>query len=149
MPTLKPIAVLGLALFVPTTVLTAADPAPAEKTRLAVLDLSTGEGLKPDDGQTLAMFLRAAIVQTGRFEVMERQQIKQLLDEQKFQEAVCDNTKCMVKAGKILAVERVMGGRVAKLGTVWTVVLNLVDVESAKLVSSYALPFDGPVETLL
>lgn len=127
----------------------AADPGPDTKGRLAVLDFSTGEGLKPDDGQTLAMFVRSAIVQTGKFDVMERQQIKQLLDEQKFQEVVCDDAKCMVKAGKILAVNRVLGGRVAKLGSVWTVVLNLADVESARLINSHALPFDGPVESLL
>ena len=129
--------------------ITAAEPAAEAKQRLAVLDFSTGEGLKPDDGQTLAMFVRSAVVQTGKFDVMDRQQIKQVLDEQKFQEVVCDDAKCMIKAGKILTVNRVMGGRIAKLGSVWTVVLNLVDVEAAKLINSQALPCDGPIESLL
>ncbi|MBM4045403.1 MAG: hypothetical protein FJ279_09830 [Planctomycetes bacterium] len=119
------------------------------KARLAVLDLLTGEGLKPDDGQTLAMFIRAAIVQTGRFDVMDRQDIRRVLDEQKFQEALSSDTQGLVKAGKILAVKEIMGGRVAKLGRVWVVVLNLVEVGSARLLNSQAIPYDGPIEGLL
>jgi TolB-like protein len=117
--------------------------------RLAVLELSVGGGMQPDDGKTLGSFIRDAIVRTGKIEVMDRQRMKDILAEQNFSQAMCDNAQGLVKVGKMLDVNRVLGGQVSKFGNVWTVSLNLVDVSTAKLLGSRAVPYEGRMEDLL
>lgn len=119
------------------------------KGRLAVLELAVGSGMQPEDGRTLSSFIRDAIVRTEKIEVMDRQRMKDILAEQNFSQAMCDNTQGLVKAGKMLDVNRVLGGQVSKFGSVWTVSLHLVDVSTAKLVASRAVSYEGRMEDLL
>lgn len=113
------------------------------------MELTVGSGMQADDGKTLGSFIRDAIVQTGKIEVLDRQRMKDVLAEQNFSQAMCDNAQGLVKVGKMLDVNRVLGGQVSKFGNVWTVSLHLVDVSTAKLLGSRAVPYEGRMEDLL
>jgi hypothetical protein len=71
------------ALLVASAPLRAQTPA-EPKLRLAVIDLTTGEGVSPDEGQMLTMFIRDAIVKSEKFDVMDRQRMADILAEQRF-----------------------------------------------------------------
>ncbi|MBI5818981.1 MAG: hypothetical protein HZA88_08325 [Verrucomicrobia bacterium] len=113
------------------------------------MELTVSSGMQADDGKTLGSFIRDAIVQTGKIEVLDRQRMKDILAEQNFSQAMCDNAQGLVKAGKMLDVNRVLGGQVSKFGNVWTVSLHLVDVSTARLLGSRAVPYEGRMEDLL
>jgi len=130
----------------------AAKPAPpgdVARIRLAVLDLVTGAGLDAEDGKTLADFMRNAIVNSGRFEVLERQNIKRVFEEQHFSQAFADTGQSLVQAGKLLDANRVLGGRLARFSTIWTLTLTLVDVNTGKVIGSLAVTHDGEMKGLL
>lgn len=120
-----------------------------QQLRLAVLDLDVGSELSREDGKTLADFISDGIVNSGRFEVLERKKIKQLLEEVKFSEMLGDPDQRVAKAGKFLDVNRVLSGRVGRFSNVWTLSLTLVDVTTAKILSSQAVTHNGDMNGLL
>ncbi|MBI5396191.1 MAG: hypothetical protein HZA91_12920 [Verrucomicrobia bacterium] len=143
------VATFGLVLLAQAATLTFADPADSHKVRLAVIDLSTGDGITVEEGKMLTVFIRDAIVNSGRFEVMDRQRVADILKEQNFSAAFSDETTQLVKVGKLLDANRIVGGRVGRFGKNWSLVLSLVDVNLGTLISSYALPNAESKENLL
>jgi len=142
-------AILGLVLLSQAATFTFAAAADSRKVRLAVIDLSAGDGFTVEEGKMLTVFIRDAIVNSGQFEVLDRQRVADILNEQKFSEAFTDETARLVKVGKLLDANRVIGGRVGRFGNNWSLVLSLVDVNLGSLVSSYAVPDAGTKENLL
>jgi hypothetical protein len=124
-------------------------PPPPPKNRLAVLSVVTGQGVSPDLGETLAGFMRDAIFNSAKFDLVDRENIRRVFEEQHFSQAFADTTQSLVKAGKILDANRVLGGRVARLGTIWTLTLTSVDVSTGELISSKAVTHDGDMKGLL
>lgn len=143
------IGILGLVLLSQLAPFVFAEPAPAAKVRLAVIDLSVGDGLTDEEGKLLTVFIRDAIVNSGKFEVMDRQRVLDVLKEQNFSAAFTDETTRLVKMGKLLDANRIVGGRVGRFGRNWSLVLSLVDVNLGTLISSYAVPDAGSKENLL
>ncbi|MBI5397464.1 MAG: formylglycine-generating enzyme family protein [Verrucomicrobia bacterium] len=126
-----------------------ADSAAEGKLRLAILDLVAGKGVDPEEAKTLTGFIRAAIVHSDQIDVMDRQRMLEVFTEQNFSQAHCDEAKALVKAGKLLDVNRVLGGNVGRFGTRWTLALTVVDVSTGRLINSAATAYNGAMEDLL
>ena len=104
----------------------------AGKPRLAVLDLRV-QGLEASAGAILTEWLQGALVATKAFNVVERGQVRKILDEADFQRSDCTESGCAVKAGRILNVRKVVIGSVGKLGRAYVATSRLVDVETGKV----------------
>jgi hypothetical protein len=81
--------------------------------------------------------LRSEIVDTGRFDVLERSQIDQILKEQSFQQTGCTENACAVQMGKLLSAKKVLLGEVNKLGAGTLITVRIVDVE--KGIADYSM----------
>lgn len=99
---------------------------------IAVADLAAYT-LSPGEVKTLSDKLHTALVQTKYFNVLSRSDMKAVFDSQKFQRTdACDDSACLVEMGKILAVQKIVGGSIGKVGSTYSVALRLVNVETGK-----------------
>jgi len=101
-------------------------------TTIAALDL-TGEGIPASQLRALSDRLRHELFATGRFRVMERARMQDILKEQGFQVSGCVSTECVVEAGQLIGVQRIVAGSLGKVGTVYTVNIRLINVETGEI----------------
>ena len=85
----------------------------------------------------------------GIYDVVERQKMQEILDEQEFQLSGCTSDACAVQVGQLLGVEKMISGSVGVFGKVYTVELRLLDMETGKIERSANYDFQGELEILL
>lgn len=77
--------------------------------------------------------LGTKLMGTGRFRVMERAQMVAILREQGLQQSgACEGGECAVEVGKLLSIDHLVVGSVAKVGGIYTISARLVDVETGE-----------------
>ncbi|GEM_PF-6021622 len=104
-----------------------------EKTAVAVADLDA-DGITDAEQRVLSDRLRAEIWKTQKYEVLERQKMDDLLQEQGFQlSGACDKASCLLEIGRLLPVEKIIGGSVGKIGNTWTITLRMIDIGSGRI----------------
>jgi len=107
-----------------------------EKINLAVADFA-GKNVSAADASIVADFLRTELVNTQMFNVMDRANMETILSEQKFQLSGCTTEECAVKMGKLLNVQQIVVGSLSKLLDTYYITVNLVDVETGKILKSF------------
>ena len=105
---------------------------PARRMRFAVLDLDDN-GVGTDVTHAIADQLANRLASNPAVRLVERRRISTLLKEQQFQHSGRTETDGAVRMARILNVQKVIMGAVAKLGTTMTITAQLVDVESAQI----------------
>jgi TolB-like protein len=116
---------------------------------IAVLDL---EAVDASKAQAAAMTdrLREELLRSGRFQLVNRDQMDAILDEQAFQQTGCTSSECAVQVGKILGVRKMVSGRVVKIDDRhWLLSGTVTDVETAQTVTSESVRFEGDYFALL
>lgn len=100
----------------------------AGKMTLAVMDFKA-DGVSRQQARRISELIRTEMINTGRYTVVERKQMNQILKEQGFQKSGCSDQDCAVKIGKLLSARYILIGTVMKFGR--SVVINgrIVDVE--------------------
>ncbi len=117
-------------------------------TPIAVLTLE-GKGVTQQESEILTERLRSALVQDGRYQVVERTQMETILEEQGFQQSGCMTNECLVQAGLILGVQQMVGGTVGKIGDSYAIDLRLFDVETSEIIKAVTRNYQGAVDGLL
>jgi len=116
---------------------------------IAVADI-TAYTLSQGEAKTLTEKVNSTLVQTDYFTVLSRSDMKAVLDAQKFQRSdACDDTSCLVEMGKILSVQKIVGGTLGKVGTTFSISLRFVDVESGKTEFTVDDEWKGEPDALL
>ncbi|MFC1853259.1 DUF1566 domain-containing protein [candidate division CSSED10-310 bacterium] len=119
-------------LYLIISILVVASPGLA-KTQIAVVELKPSESIRQETAQVLTDILRSALFDTGKFDVINREDMQDLLKEAQFQESVyCDKTSCIVQMGKYLGVPKMVAGKIGKLGTKFVITLKLIDISTAR-----------------
>ena len=98
---------------------------------VAIIDLEP-IGVSDDDARALTQRLTSQMIQIGKYTIVERSEMKRLLDEQKFQYSGCVDVACAVEIGKMLGAKTMVVGSVSKVGTVYSVDARMIDVKSAE-----------------
>ncbi|MDO8803070.1 MAG: CsgG/HfaB family protein [Elusimicrobiota bacterium] len=97
----------------------------------------TGKNVSQADASIVADFLRTALVATKQVSVMDRNNMDTVLAEQKFQNSGCTDQQCAVEMGKLLSVNQMLVGSLSKLLDTYYITVNVVDVETGKIIASY------------
>lgn len=106
----------------------------AKKMNIAVLNLEPRGGLSPSEVLSISDRLRGELINTGKYNVLERGQMDEILSEQGFQQTgVCSEASCIVEVGQLLAVHKMVGGSIGKVGKAYSINLKIIDVESGKI----------------
>lgn len=119
-----------------------------EKTAVAVMDLN-GEGISPSETKLISSRLRMELFRTGKFTVVEREKMFDILEEQGFQASGCTSNECAVEVGRLLGVSTIIAGDVGKIGELYTVSVRMIDVETGKLLKFSSSDCDCKIETFL
>lgn len=121
-----------------------------EKTKpsIAVLDFE-GRNVKEWEAATLTDRFTYELMKTNKFDVMERNKMKVILEEQDFQKSDCIDQECAIEAGQLVAVQKIVTGTVAKLGEIYSLNVKMLDVRTGKIDQNIAEDCDCPIERVL
>ena len=97
---------------------------------IAIIDFE-GIGISNDEARVLTQRLTSEMINIGVYQVLERSEMKRLLDEQKFQYSGCVDLNCAVELGKMLGAKYMVVGTISKVGRTFTVDSRLIYVESS------------------
>ena len=133
----------------------AAAPAPVQnavpkKTNVAVINLKSSSGVATGEAELISDRLRGELFNTGKINVMERDQMQEILKEQGFQQSgACSNEACMVEIGQLLGVEQLVSGSLGKVGSMFLVNLRIIDVKTAKIIKVVSEDVKGDIEDVV
>lgn len=99
------------------------------KTRIAVLSFEA-KNVADATAEAVADILSTELFNTNRFDVIERQAINRILEEQQLQMTGVTDMSQAAEIGKVLNVEKIMIGSVSRLGQTYIINTRLVDVET-------------------
>ena len=121
-----------------------------KKLNVAVMDFDARGGISKEDAASLSDAFQAQLVETNEFVVVDRNRIRAILNEQGFQQSeACSQVECLVEAGKILKVEKMFAGTIGKVGRIFTVNIQLIDVATAEIINNKSRQHSGDIEDLL
>jgi sulfatase modifying factor 1 len=99
---------------------------------LAVFDFDVQGDIDKSIARSLAESVRIEIVNSGKYEVIDRSNMNKILKEQAFQMTGCVAKECAVEAGQMLGVGKIVVGTVGLIGKTYYLTLALVNVETGK-----------------
>lgn len=118
-----------------------------KKLNIAVLDFDTRGAMTKDEAGSLSDMFQSYVVDTDEFNVVDRSRIKALMQELGFQQTgACSDVECVVEAGKILKAEKMFAGTIGKVGKIYSVNIQMIDVATARVEINRTQPYDGTVE---
>lgn len=115
---------------------------------IAVLDLEA-DGVTASEAKTLTNKLRGELINTGKFTVIERGQMDEILKEQGFQKTGCTSQECVVEVGQLLGVKSMLAGSVGKVGTIFLISLRQIDVAKGTVLKNADEEVDGDISEVL
>jgi TolB-like protein len=118
------------------------------KQTIAVLDLDP-TGIAPTDAQFLSDRLRTELFQTGAFQVVERDKMNAILQEQGFQRTGCTTLECAVEIGQLLNVKIIVAGSIGKIEELYSISLRMIDVQSGMIIRTATQDYRGKLSDVL
>ena len=110
-----------------------------KKTKIAVLDFQMQgdqSASSKDMGKIVAEWLITGLVETGRFDVIERRLLEKLLEEQKLGVTGAIDPNSAAQLGKILGVKTIVSGTVTSLEGYTEINARLINVDTASIVAA-------------
>lgn len=89
------------------------------------------------------------IANSGKYKIIERSMMAEILKEQQFQQTGCTSSECAVEVGQILGVENIVFGSVGKLGAIYSISLRLIDVATGEVIKTSTYELQGGIEDVL
>jgi formylglycine-generating enzyme required for sulfatase activity len=132
---MKKILIILFAFFL-ITPLFAAEKKPKQKlmaSYIAVFDFERTSKVDKDIVRPLTESIRRELVMSGKYEVIDRGNMNKILSEQKLQLSGCVSGQCIVEAGQILGVGKIITGSVSKVGKTYYLTLSLINIETGKI----------------
>ena len=115
---------------------------------LAVLDLEPA-GLTETEAKILTQRLTSTMIELSDYTVVERANIEKILEEQKFQNSGCTDSKCAVEIGQLLNADVSVIGSVSKFGSTYTMDCRIINVESGEALQSASYTHKGEIDVLV
>lgn len=120
------------------------------KTNYAVMNLKCGDGVSEGEGELISDRLRSELFNTGKVNVMERNQMQEVLKEQGFQQSgACTDEACVVEMGQMLGVKVMVVGSLGKLGSMFMVNIRAIDVQTARIIKVVSVDVKGDIEDVV
>ncbi len=99
-----------------------------EKPRLLVVPLKAKKGLDQDEADMLTDLLAIEIHKSGKFVILNREDMKAILTEKEFEVAMrCDDNVCLLNNVKDLSVNKIIAGSIGTLGKKFIISIRLIN----------------------
>ena len=115
---------------------------------IAVLDFDANDVSK-SNVRALSDRLREELFRTKKYRVLERGLMEEIMKEQKFQLSGCVSTECIVEVGQLTGVQKMVGGSVSKVGSVYSVSSRIIDIETGEISNMSSYDHTGNMGELL
>ena len=115
---------------------------------IAIIDFE-GIGVSTQEARSLTQRLTSEMIRLEVYQVLERSEMKRLLDEQKFQFSGCVNTQCAVDIGKMLGAKYMIVGSINKIGSTYAIDARMINVETSESYISAQYDYTGAIDLLL
>jgi TolB-like protein len=115
---------------------------------IAVIDFE-GINVSEAEAKALTQKLTTELIKVGEYVVLERSEMKKVLDEQKFQYSGCVDTKCAVEIGMMLGAKFIVVGSVSKVGSTYSIDSRLINVKTGESYQSAEFVHKGEIDYLL
>jgi Curli production assembly/transport component CsgG. len=103
-----------------------------------------------NEALSLTDALRSELSKSGKYQVMERSQMDDILKEQGFQQSgACDEASCAIEMGKILAVNYMVMGNIGMVGKTYTLSVRFVEVGTGRILKDFTEYHKGTTDELL
>jgi len=104
------------------------------KPRLAIIPLEAHD-VSETDASIATQYLTTEIIRQGRFWVLEREYMAQVMEEQAMV-LTCTDLECAIEIGRVLAAERVIVGSVTSSGGNYVLTIRMLNVEEGSVIAS-------------
>jgi len=122
----------------------------AAKPTISISDLNSTSGITKEEVVQLTSKLVNELVMANAFEVIDRTKRDEILREQGFNfSGATDQSFNLIKIGKLLGVQKMIGGSIGKLGNVFSVDLQMLDVNTSRINLVFSREYTGDVSVLL
>jgi len=116
---------------------------------IAVFNLDA-RGVSDIEAKAITDRLRIELQKSGEYRLLERDMMNMILEEQSFQlSGACSEASCLVEVGQLLAVNKIIGGSVTKIGSLFTIEVRIIDVETGEIFKNVIEDYNGPIENVL
>lgn len=105
------------------------------KIQAGVIDFEA-KGISKQEASGITDIFRNELVASGKYSILERNNMESILKEQSFQMTGCTENTCAVKIGKLLNMEHMFYGSVMKLGGVFVIYIAQVKIETGEIVKT-------------
>ncbi len=121
-----------------------------QKINVAVMDFTARGGISGEEAATLSDVFQSKLANVKQVTLVDRNRIKSILQEQGFQQSeACSQVECLVEAGRILKVEKMFAGSIGKVGKIYNVTIQLIDVQTAQILQTMSRQHSGDIEELV
>jgi hypothetical protein len=120
----------------------------SQEVNIAVLDLDP-TGISVTESQFLSDRLRTELFETGVFQVVERQKMNSILQEQGFQNTGCTSLECAVEIGQLLNVKQMVAGSIGKIEDIYSISLRLINVQTGAITKTATRDYEGKLSSVL
>jgi len=115
---------------------------------MAVLEFE-GKGISQTDASALSDRLNNELYKLGKYRLIERNQVNEILIEQGFLQSGCVSNECVVEVGKLLGAQKMVAGSISKVGEVYSVSARIIDMQSGEIDKFAMLDHEGKIGDLL
>lgn len=105
------------------------------KPRVGILDFEA-RNVPEVEAEAVGEIFTSELVANGRFDIVDRKNVESLLEEMDFQLSGCTDSSCAVEVGRILSLEYMIYGSVIKLGNVYSINVQMINVATAQIVNT-------------
>jgi len=99
-----------------------------EKDRLLVIPLKALSGINKDEAILLSDILSVELHRSGKFTILNREDMKAVLDEKEFELAMgCEDNVCLLENVAKLAANKIITGNIGKLGSKYIVSIRMIN----------------------
>ena len=118
------------------------------QTTVAVMEFES-EGLENISSTALSSIVRREVKDNDDLILLDRNMMKQVMQEQGFQQSGCTSSECAVEVGQLLGVQKMITGSISALGQLFIVEIFILDVESGQIEKSQMFEHVGRIEELI
>ncbi len=119
-----------------------------KQNNIAVLEL-VGKSISKEDASILTDKLRGELINSGKFQIIERTVMDQILKEQGFQQSGCTSDQCVVEIGQLIGVDKMVAGSIGKIENTYLISIRLISVSTGKIIKNVQKEITGSLTDVL
>ncbi|NQS97628.1 MAG: hypothetical protein HQ591_04170 [candidate division Zixibacteria bacterium] len=114
-----------------------------ERMTIAVMELEVKGGLSANEASILTEKVREALFHTGKYTVLDRSSMDEILKEFGLSQSGCTSVECIVNVGRVLSAQNMVAGYIGKIGTTYSMALRIINVETGEIINMATVDCPG------